>query len=98
MLLIFNLVHAFVMSWVDYCNVIFAGAPKSTTKLQRVMNAAARVVSGSWKYDRGLTQLLHVELRPGSDLRFLNSTHLKVFQLTFRLSRNLFFSTHFKIL
>ena len=33
-----------------------------TIKLQRVMNAAARVVSGSRKYDRGLTQLLHVEL------------------------------------
>ena len=51
------------MSRVDYCNVIFAGAPKSTiNNLQRVMNAAARVVSGSRKYDRGLTQLLHVEL------------------------------------
>jgi len=56
-------VHAFVVSRVDYCNVVFAGAPKSTTnKLQRVMNAAARVVRGSRKYDRGLTQLLHVEL------------------------------------
>jgi len=51
------------MSRVDYCNVVFAGAPKSTTnKLQRVMNAAARVVSGSRKYDGDLTQLLHVEL------------------------------------
>ena len=39
-----------------------AGAPKSVTdKLQRVMNAAARVVSGT-KYDRGLTHLLHSEL------------------------------------
>jgi len=26
------------------------------------MNAAARIVSGTWKYDRGLTQLLHAEL------------------------------------
>jgi len=53
-----TLVHAFVMSRVDYRNVVFAGAPKSTTnKLQRVMNSAARVVSGSRKYDRGLTQL-----------------------------------------
>ena len=33
-----------------------------TDKLQRVMNAAARVVSGTKKYDRGLTQLLHSEL------------------------------------
>jgi len=30
--------------------------------LQRVMNAAARVVSGTKKYDRGLTHLLHSEL------------------------------------
>ena len=26
------------------------------------MNAAARVVSGTWKYDRGLRQLSHAEL------------------------------------
>ena len=26
------------------------------------MNAAARIVSGTWNYDRGLTQLLHAEL------------------------------------
>jgi len=31
-------------------------------KLQRVMNAAAGVVSGTKKYDRGLTHLLHSEL------------------------------------
>jgi len=58
------LVHAFVTSMVDYCNLLLAGAPpKSVThKLQRVMNAATRVVSGTKKYDRGLTQLLHSEL------------------------------------
>ena len=32
-----------------------------TDKLHRVMNAAARVVSGTKKYDRGLTDLLHSE-------------------------------------
>jgi len=30
--------------------------------LLNVLNTAARVVSGSRKFDRGLTQLLHVEL------------------------------------
>ena len=50
------LVHAFVTSRVDYCNLLLAGAPKSVTdKLQRVMNSAARVVSGTKKYDHGLT-------------------------------------------
>ena len=39
------------------------GASKSVTdKLQRVMNAAGRVVSGTKKYDHGLTHLLHSEL------------------------------------
>ena len=57
------LVHAFVTSRVDYCNLLLAGSPKSVTdKLQRVMNAAARVVSGTKKYDRGLTHLLYSEL------------------------------------
>ena len=38
--------HAFVTSRVDQCNAILAGATKSVTDtLQRVMNAAARVVS-----------------------------------------------------
>ena len=42
-----TLVRAFVSSRVDHCNAVLAGAPKVTTdKLQRVMNAAARVVSG----------------------------------------------------
>jgi len=57
------LVHAFVTSTIDYCNLLLAGAPKSVTdKLQWVMNAAARVVSGTNKYDHGLTHLLHSEL------------------------------------
>ena len=55
-----TLVHAFVMSHVDYCNAVLAGAPKSVTnELQRVLNVAARVVSGTRKYDRGLTTLIH---------------------------------------
>ena len=38
-----TIVHAFVTSLMDYCNVVLAGAPKVVTnKLQRVMNAAAR--------------------------------------------------------
>ena len=45
--------------WLRHC----AGAPKTVTdKLQRVLNAAARVVSDTRKFDRGLTSLLHDEL------------------------------------
>ena len=58
-----TLVHAFVTSRVDYCNAVFAAAPKVTiNKLQRVQNAAPRVVTGMWKFDRCLSQLLHTEL------------------------------------
>ena len=45
-----TLVQAFVTSLVDYC------------KLQRALNAAARAVSGSRKFERGLTHLRHAEL------------------------------------
>ena len=55
-----TLVHAFVALRIDNCNAVLAGAPKATTdKLQRVLNAAARVVSGTHKFDRGLLRLIH---------------------------------------
>jgi len=57
------LVHSFVASPHNYCNAVLARAPKATTnKLRRVLNAAARVVSGTHKFDRGLSRLLHTEL------------------------------------
>jgi len=38
---------------MDYCNMTLAGAPKSVTdRLQRALNAAVRLVSGTRKYDR----------------------------------------------
>jgi len=53
-----TLVHAFMLSSLDYCNAIFAGAPKNATdRLQRVLNAASCIVSGTRKYDHGLTAL-----------------------------------------
>ena len=57
------LVDAFITSRVDYSNAVLAGSPKSTTDtLQRVLNAAARLVSNTHKYDRGLSSLLHDQL------------------------------------
>jgi len=42
-----TLVHAFMTSRIDYCNAIYAGAPKTITdKLQRVLNAAAMTRRG----------------------------------------------------
>jgi len=49
-------VHAFVTSRVDYCNAVLAAAPKTITdRLQRVLNAAARVVSDTKTFDQGLS-------------------------------------------
>jgi len=44
-----------VASHIDYCNAVLVCARKATTnKLQRVLNAAARVVSGTHEFDRDL--------------------------------------------
>ena len=56
-------VHAFVMSRVDYCNAVFARSPRYITdKLQCVLNAAARLVTGTRKFNHGLSHLLHAVL------------------------------------
>ena len=58
-----TLVRAFVSSRVDYCCSLLIGSPQSVVdKLQRVLNAAARLISNTKKYDRGLTGLLHDQL------------------------------------
>ena len=58
-----TLVHAFVMSRVDYCNAILAGSPRYITdKLQRLLNAAERLIITTRKFDHSLSLLLHDEL------------------------------------
>ena len=57
------IVHAFVTSRIDYGNSLFTAAPKIwTDNLQRVMNAAARVISDTRKLDQGLQRFLHEDL------------------------------------
>ena len=58
-----TLVHAFVASRVDYCGSLLIGAPRKTTdKLQRVLNSAARIVSNTRKFERGLTHFRRSQL------------------------------------
>ena len=58
-----TLIHAFVSSRVDYCCSLLIGSPRSVTdKLQRVLNAAARVITNTSKYDTGLSNILHHDL------------------------------------
>ena len=58
------LVHALIASRVDYCYTVLAGAPRTiiTDRFQQVLNASVRMVSGTRKFDRGLSQLPHSEL------------------------------------
>jgi len=60
----FTLIELSGLLLLDYCsNTLLAGAPRTITdRFQRVLNAAARVVVGTRKFDRGLSQLLHSEL------------------------------------
>jgi len=58
--------HSSTPLWIHgliTATLCFAGAHGTVTdKLQCVLNAAARVVTGTWKFDRGLGQILHDEL------------------------------------
>ena len=55
-----TLVHAVVTSRIDCCNsVLFFPLKKVMDKLQRVQNAAASLVTGTRKYERGLSRLMH---------------------------------------
>ena len=46
-----TLVHAFITSRLDYCNSLLYGVPEyQLNKLQRVMNASARIICGAPKF------------------------------------------------
>jgi hypothetical protein len=54
------LVHAFATSKIKFCCSFLIGSTMTvTSKLQRVLSAAARVVTSIRKYDRGLSQILY---------------------------------------
>ena len=54
-----TLVNAFILSMLDSCNALLYGRPKEQTfKLQRVQNAAARLIMDIGKYSH-ITPALH---------------------------------------
>ena len=58
-----TLIRAFVTSPIDYCNCLLANASKVwTDKLQQILNAAARLLTETNKYDPRHTQFLNSDL------------------------------------
>ncbi len=74
------LVNSFVVSRLDYCNVLLAGASKSTlNKLQYVQNSAARILTGT-RIGSHITPVL--ESLHWLPVRF--RVDLKILMLTFK--------------
>ena len=60
-----TLVRAFVTSHLDYCNSLLFGVPKyQTDRLQKVLNAAARLIFKIPKFDRTSSALSHLHWFP----------------------------------
>ena len=60
-----TLVSAFVLNRLDYCNTVFAAIPSSTiAALQRVQNAAARLVKGLSPRDHTTSALCDLHWLP----------------------------------
>ena len=74
-----TLIHAFISSRLDYCNSVFSGLPKSTTRsLQLVQNAAARLLTRTRKFDHItpiLASLHWLPITSRSDLKVLLLTY-----------------------
>jgi len=55
--------YAVVNSRMDYCSTVLVGARRTITdQSQRMLNTAARFITSTRKFDRGLRQILHDQL------------------------------------
>ena len=78
------LLHAFVVSRLDYCNALFTGLPsKSIGKLQVIQNSAARLIGGLHKHD-------HVTSTMKNELHWLRIPE----RISFKLSTLVYKTLH----
>ena len=67
-----TLVSSFIMSKVDYCNVVLAGLPqRELDRVQSVVNAAARLSADARKYDHVTPLLMDLAVQPSVTVRSL---------------------------
>ena len=79
-----TLVRAFVTSHLDYCNSLLFGVPKyQTDRLQKMLNAAARLILRTPKFDHISSALSHLHWFPVT-YRF----HFKLLLLVYKSLNN----------
>ena len=80
-----KIVHALITSKLDYCNSLLFGLLNyQLQKLQRVQNAAARIIAGTRKYDRITPVLRELHWLPVKE-----RIDFKVLLLTFKALNNM---------
>ena len=80
-----SLIHALVISRLDYCNALYYGLPGNlVTKLQRVQNHAARLVRRLHKFDHVTPVLMSLHWLP-----IEQRVKFKILVLTFKAVRGL---------
>jgi hypothetical protein len=73
-----TLVHAFISSRLDYCNSLLVGVSDDVLrKLQLIQNAAARLVTGTRKFEH-ITPVLHVALASDSQAHYIQGRYARI--------------------